>query len=267
VVVRDISDAQMLTIGAQENLQRQDLDPVEEAQIVAWHEQVFFDKNQAQLGAILGKSSDWVSVRSRIHRLPDVIKERLRQRPRAIAQMLELGSLSTQQPEVALTLADRVVHENLTLDAIRRLVRGYARPEPRDTSRIGSAERRGAATKVQEITKPPVTEHNKNDASQSSATDFQDTPGRRDLPELPHGQSDLPAVTVGEFILSAHSPMPTITVEALLQQATETLTILASRTEQLPINELTGQLLDQLATALSILRRAFTEYTSAENSQ
>jgi hypothetical protein len=61
--------------------------------------------------------------------------------------------------------------------------------------------------------------------------------------------------------------MPTITVEALLQQATETLTILASRTEQLPINELTGQLLDQLATALSILRRAFTEYTSAENSQ
>src|SRR5262249_34602324 len=112
VVVREMSDAQILTIGAQENLQRQDLDPLEEAQIVAWHEQVFFDKNQAQLGAMLGKSSDWVSVRSRIHKLPDGLKERLRDRPRAIAQMLELGSLYTQQPEVALTLADRVVQEN-----------------------------------------------------------------------------------------------------------------------------------------------------------
>jgi len=84
VVVREVSDQQLLTIGAQENLQRQDLDPVEEAQIVAWHEQVFFEQNQAQLGALLGKSSDWVSVRSRIHRLPDGLKERLRQRPRAI---------------------------------------------------------------------------------------------------------------------------------------------------------------------------------------
>ncbi|HWQ14167.1 MAG TPA: hypothetical protein VNL77_15315 [Roseiflexaceae bacterium] len=39
VVLREIGDAQMLTIGAQENLQRQDLDPLEEAQIIAWAEQ------------------------------------------------------------------------------------------------------------------------------------------------------------------------------------------------------------------------------------
>ncbi len=95
VIVREIGDAQMLMIGAQENLQRQDLDPVEEAQIVAWHERVFFDKNQAEIGTLLGKSSDWVSVRSRIHRLPDALKERLRQRPRAISQMLELGVFCT----------------------------------------------------------------------------------------------------------------------------------------------------------------------------
>jgi hypothetical protein len=176
--------------------------------------------------------------------------------------MLELGSLSTQQPEVALMLADRVVEENLTLDVIRILVRGYARPEVRDASRIGSAERRGAATKVQEITKSAVTEHNKNDNSQSSATDFQDTPGRRDLPEPPQGQSDPPMVTVGELILPARSPIPTVTDEELLQQATETLTILASHAERLRINELTGQLLDRLETVLAILRRAFGDRTS-----
>jgi len=81
-VVREISDEQMLTVGAQHNLQRQDLDPFEEAQIVTWHERLFFDKNQAEIGAMLGKSSDWVSTRSRIHKLRDVLKDRLRQRPR-----------------------------------------------------------------------------------------------------------------------------------------------------------------------------------------
>jgi ParB/RepB/Spo0J family partition protein len=143
VVVRAISDAQLLTIGAQENLQRQDLDPVEEAQIVAWHEQMFFNKNQAEIGAMLGKSSDWVSVRSRLHKLPDVLKERLRQRLRAISQMLDLGTMYVQQPTYAVALADRVVHENLTLEVVRKLVRGYVRPsqrvsEDRDAENSGS---------------------------------------------------------------------------------------------------------------------------------
>jgi hypothetical protein len=159
-----------------------------------------------------------------------------------------------------------VVQENLTLDAIRGLVRGYARPEARDVSRSGSTERRGAATKVQKITKPPVAEHNTYDNSQSRTTDFQDTSGRRGLPAPPQGERDLPAVTVEEYILPARSPMSTITNEALLQQATETVTMLASRAERLPINELTGQLLDQLETALSILRRAF-DCSSRENSE
>jgi len=37
------------------------------------HEQLFFDKNQAEIGVLLGKSSDWVSVRSRIHKLPEYV--------------------------------------------------------------------------------------------------------------------------------------------------------------------------------------------------
>lgn len=265
VVVRDMSDAQMLTIGAQENLQRQDLDPVEEAQIVAWHEQVFFDKNQAQLGAMLGKSSDWVSVRSRVYKLPDVLKERLRQRPRAIAQMLELGSFSMQQPDVALTLADRVVRENLTLDAIRGLVRGYARPEARDASPIGSAERRGAATKVQEITNTLVAERDKRDTPQSTTIDLNNAADRQDVSDPPQERRDLFRLANCDSMLPAHSRMSAAPDEALLEQATEMLTILASRAERLPINEMTGQLLDRLQTALLVLRQAFGAHASGQD--
>ena len=70
---------------------------------------------------MLGKSSDWISTRSRIHHLPGPLKERLKERPRAISQMLELGKIYLQQPELATNLAGRVVHEELTLD------RTYAR--------------------------------------------------------------------------------------------------------------------------------------------
>ncbi len=153
VVIREVSDERMLTIGAQENLQREDLDPVEEAQIVAWHQRMFSEKNQAEIGAMLGKSSDWVSVRARIYKLPDALKERLRQRPRAISQILELSTLAAEWPAEALELADRIVAENLTLEAVRKLLRGYVRPErPATADREERHNRRGAATNVQEIT-------------------------------------------------------------------------------------------------------------------
>jgi ParB family chromosome partitioning protein len=267
VVVREIDDAQLLTIGAQENLQRQDLDPLEEAQIVAWHEQVYFDKNQAELGAMLGKSSDWVSVRSRIHKLPDGLKECLRQRPRAIAQMLELGPLHTQQPEVALVLADRVVQENLTLDAIRSLVRGYARPEVREALHIGSAERRGTATKVQTITNNQITDQKRDLFPPSTPVIIPDVPGKLDVLESSRGQNHLPEVAAGEAIFPADSRRPAVSYDVLLQQAAETLALLASHTEQLPINEMTKQLLDQLEVALSIVRRAFANRPAAESSR
>jgi ParB/RepB/Spo0J family partition protein len=152
-VIRAISDAQLLTIGAQENLQRQDLDPVEEAQIIAWHESMFFDKNQAEIGAMLGKSADWVSVRSRIHKLPDALKECLRQRPRAIKQMLELGILYNQRPQVAMELAHRVVNEQLTVEALRTIIANQSPGKRPTVAREERRNRRAGATSVGNITK------------------------------------------------------------------------------------------------------------------
>ncbi len=253
VVVREISDEQMLTIGAQENLQRQDLDPVEEAQIVAWHEQVFFDKNQAQLGAMLGKSSDWVSVRSRIHKLPDRLKDCLRKRPRAIAQILELGPLFTQQRDVALALADRVVQENLTLARIRALVRGYERPEVREAAGMGSAERRGAATKVQEFTnnlgeRPERSARDKRHEHRGAATSNLETP------DAAWTEADI-------------SPLdPTTTSlhdDILLQKAADALTILAAHADQLAVDVRNEQALDRAERALNEVRRSFARRTIA----
>jgi ParB family transcriptional regulator, chromosome partitioning protein len=257
VIVREVSDEHMLTIGAQENLQRQDLDPIEEAQIVAWHEHAFFDKSQAQIGALLGKSSDWVSVRSRIHKLPDDLKDRIRQRPRAISQLLELAPLYAQQPAAALALADRVVHENLTLDAIRALVRGYARPE-----------RRGTATNVQGITNNAAepstsTIRDKRHEHRGTATSKPDAPDVRSAHIRSMGQAVHPDAAWPEAGIPPRAPTtPPLRDGALLQEAADTLTILASRADQLALDAISAQALDQIETALNTLRRSLAHQIS-----
>lgn len=262
VVVREIGDEELLTIGAQENLQRRDLGPVEEAQLVAWHERVFFDKSQAEIGALLGKSSDWVSVRARVHWLPDALKATLQQRPRVIAQMLELGPLYARQPDVAVTLAERVVHENLSLDALRALVRGYVRPERtaapsgipsegqdvatstvqqddgeqqrlvKTANRDESHERRGAATR--------------NDEGQVSG----DRPRGDRQPEVAGRASGAVGLEPSSGVVDADGADL-----LLLEEAAAALVLVAARAETLPVEQ-TISALDQIERAVREIREA-----------
>jgi len=243
VVVREVSDERLLVIGAQENLQRQDLDPVEEAQLVAWHERMYFDKNQAEIGAMLGKSSDWVSVRSRVYKLPDALKERLRKRPRAIKQMLELSILYLQQPSVALELADRVVQENLTVEVIRAAIRENKQPESRaQPIREETNNRRAGATSVQDITNPILPGIDRD--------------ARADEREARHLMSSAPRATSDEqeFVSSASSARSAADL-LMLQEAAVALASVALRAETLPMSEITEQTLDQAERALIATRR------------
>jgi ParB family chromosome partitioning protein len=249
-VIREINDAQLLTIGAQENLQRQDLDPLEEAQIIAWHERMFFDKNQAEIGAMLGKSSDWVSVRSRIHKLPEALKDRLRVRPRSMGQMLELATLYQQQPIEALVVADRVVQENLTVATVRTIVHQalqevQANPSDRDIMH----NRRVGTTSVHNITNDPPP----SSPSTTETRRGDSTPGAheghtlRTEPLAKQLQStDIPAAQSG-------SPSSDL---LLLQQAAALLADVASRVNSLPTSPITDEIIDQAERSITILRQA-----------
>ena len=74
VVVRDFSDREVLEIGLVENLQRQDLSPLEEA---AGYSRLLkeFDQTQTNLARAVGKSRSYVANMVRLLRLPDSVKE------------------------------------------------------------------------------------------------------------------------------------------------------------------------------------------------
>ena len=73
VVVKDISDAKMLEISIVENIQRENLNPVEEAE--AYHRLITeFDLTQDQAAERVGKSRSAVANFLRLRQLPDAIK-------------------------------------------------------------------------------------------------------------------------------------------------------------------------------------------------
>ncbi|MBC2710117.1 MAG: ParB/RepB/Spo0J family partition protein [Desulfosarcina sp.] len=73
VVVKDVSDAKMLEISIVENIQRENLNPMEEAE--AYHRLITdFDLTQDQTAERVGKSRSAVANFLRLRQLPDPIK-------------------------------------------------------------------------------------------------------------------------------------------------------------------------------------------------
>jgi hypothetical protein len=162
-----------------------------------------------------------------------------------------------------------VVQENLTLDVIRGIVRGYARPEAREASQNSLAKCRGTATKVQEITNEmtqpamPEAHNNMKDLTQAVADSHEfpgEPPALRSLPE----RIGLPILAAERTITTSPSQISLANDELLLQEVAETLTVLASRADQLLVNAKSTQSLDQAETALAILRQAFASRTAAQ---
>jgi ParB family chromosome partitioning protein len=109
VIVRDVNDRTALELAIIENVQRTDLNPVEEA---LGYQQLIDDHNytQADLGQVIGKSRSHVANTLRLLKLPDVIRD-----------MLVEGQLSAGHARALVTAADpvglakRIVEEGLSV--------------------------------------------------------------------------------------------------------------------------------------------------------
>lgn len=155
VVIREVDDRELLEMALVENLQREDLDPIEEA--TGYHALIGeFELTQAQVAERVGRSRPAVANALRLLDLPDEIQALVRDR-----------SLSAGHARALLGLADRrrmapvarkVVREGLSVRQVERLVRRENRaqeeppaPPPRDAlerKRIEETLQRALGTKV-----------------------------------------------------------------------------------------------------------------------
>jgi ParB family chromosome partitioning protein len=123
VIVRDVNDRVALELAIVENVQRADLNPVEEAQ---GYQQLIDEHNytQADLGNIIGKSRSHVANTLRLLKLPDTIRDMIvdgalsaghartlvtASDPAALAKRIVDGGLSVRQAEA---LAQQPIQAN-----------------------------------------------------------------------------------------------------------------------------------------------------------
>ncbi|CUH39416.1 Chromosome-partitioning protein ParB [Jannaschia seosinensis] len=121
VLVRDFSDTEVLEIGIIENIQRADLNAIEEA--LGFRQLMDrFGHTQDQLSTVLGKSRSHIANLMRLLKLPDPVQEYVRQGTLSAGHARAL--ISSEQPE---DLARQVISRGLSVRDTEKLVKG--RPE------------------------------------------------------------------------------------------------------------------------------------------
>jgi ParB family chromosome partitioning protein len=112
VVVRDVRDADALRLAIVENIQRENLNAIEEAQ--AYRRLVTeFSMSQADLAGMVGKDRSSVANTLRLLNLPDEVQRLVETGALTGGHARALLSLPTQKEQLA--LAKRIVDENLSV--------------------------------------------------------------------------------------------------------------------------------------------------------
>jgi ParB family chromosome partitioning protein len=129
-VVRELDDAGMIQVSLIENLQREDLNPIEEA--AAYRKLMDeFDTTQEQLSATLGKSRSAIANAVRLLNLPDEVQEHVAQGRLSGGHARCL--LAVSGTDLQLRLADEVIEKGLSVRQTEELVKKLARNVSRET--------------------------------------------------------------------------------------------------------------------------------------
>lgn len=134
------TDDDMVEIGLAENIQRQDLDPLEEARAL----QSFIDQRGysiRRLAERLGKDRGYIENRLALLRLPADVQQLVERRPDSIDAARQIGRLA--DPQERAPLIEQVAGGEISAQAVRSIVREHTRKPSSDGS--GSVRQRIAA--------------------------------------------------------------------------------------------------------------------------
>jgi ParB family chromosome partitioning protein len=125
VVRRGLDDRSRLELALVENLQRADLNPLEEAEAYQILQETF-ELSQEEVAGRVGKARPTVANALRLLRLPEEVRDLLREGQLTAGQARPLLSLKTAEEQVDLAL--RAVRQGLSAREIERLTAAAASP-------------------------------------------------------------------------------------------------------------------------------------------
>jgi ParB family chromosome partitioning protein len=122
-VVIEVKDEESAAMALIENLQREDLDFIEEA--MAFERLIEdFDLNQTQLAEKLGKSQSTIANKMRILKLPESIKQKIREGN--LSERHARALLKIDDEELLLSIVEKVIKKELNVNETEKLVNSIA---------------------------------------------------------------------------------------------------------------------------------------------
>lgn len=132
-IVMDFTDQQMMEISILENIQREDLNPIEEA--------VAFDKlmkrmdyTQEKLAKRLGKSRAYITNILRLLKLPTVVQDMVISKELSMGHVRPLITLADE--EKIIELAEKVKKEHLSVREVEKLVKHLTTEKPQTKKEV-----------------------------------------------------------------------------------------------------------------------------------
>jgi ParB family chromosome partitioning protein len=147
-VVREVSDEQAMEMTIVENLQRADLNPMEQARAFQ-RLSVDFKMTQEQMATRTGKERASVANFLRLLRLPEILQKRVELGELSFGHARTLLGLST--PEEMVNAAVKVVALSMSVRQTETYVHGLMSPE----SKIGKADYSDRARRAAEAARDP----------------------------------------------------------------------------------------------------------------
>ena len=120
-IIREFDDTEMMEIALLENLQREDLNAIEEATAYV---KIMDSKNltHEELAKVLGKSQSYVTNMIGLLRLPSEIKDMVINNKLSMTHARILSKMSN--PEIIKNLANRIINEGLSVRDLEEIAKG-----------------------------------------------------------------------------------------------------------------------------------------------
>jgi ParB family transcriptional regulator, chromosome partitioning protein len=146
-VVRNVSDDKVLELALIENIQREDLNPIEEAR--AYKKLIdTIGLTQETVAERVGRDRSYVTNYLRLLRLPEDLQELLQTGRLSTGHARAI--LGTDQVDVQRRLARKVIEQDLSVRATERLVRQILEPSKRGKRSVGRSEEGDANVRAAE---------------------------------------------------------------------------------------------------------------------
>jgi len=125
VIVREATEAEMLEIALIENLHREDLDPIEEAQA---YQRLMeeFNRTQQEVARMTGRDRSTTANLVRLLKLPEAVQKDVRAKRLSIGHARAL--LALERPDAILQVREKILREKLSVRQTEAFVKRLLNP-------------------------------------------------------------------------------------------------------------------------------------------